>query len=328
MTKLTVVCPSYNRAALLGDCIKPLTELPAGQVEVVVVDDCSDDSTREVCAQLAQEYGAERVRYFRLDRNEGAPAARNRGIAEARGDCIMFVDSDDVPVPEGIAQLLSVLEAKPDVDFAYGKVAVTDGAIKAVPHRRPVGSPYADTSAEIGGYHWHTMGPIYRRSLIDRVGLWNTSLTGSQDWEYQARVKIVGARGEFVDALVGYWRHHSGARVGAKDFRPDYLESVMAAADAVLGQAEKVGRADAALRARLAKRLLVHAFEWGANGRRADKRRCCRQAVEAAPGDLKIRVLSLLIALTPRAADRWLCRRLERERGQDAQSKRDLTSPA
>jgi glycosyltransferase involved in cell wall biosynthesis len=312
--KLSVVCPTYNRASLLRECVTPLMELPAGTVEVVVVDDCSSDNTIEVCAQLTGEYGTELVRYFRLDRNAGAPAARNRGISEARGDCIMFVDSDDVPVPAGVAKLLSVLEAKPDVDFAYGKVLYTDGSLQPLPAHGAVGEVFADTAEEIGGYHWHTMGPVYRRSLIDRVGLWNTSLTGSQDWEYQARVKISGAHGEFVDTLVGYWRQHEGARVGTRSFRPDYLESVMKSAACVLREAERAGRADPALRLRLAKRLLVHAIEWGANGRKHDKRRCCRQAVEAAPGDAKVRMLGFVIANTPQFVDQWWCRRLERGR--------------
>ncbi len=312
--KLTVVCPAYNREQLLPACVGPLMELPRDEIEVVVVDDFSTDNTGEVCARLAQEYGADRVRYSRMQRNEGAAAARNRGMAEAAGDCIMFVDSDDVPEPAGIAKLLSVLEARDDLDFAYGKVVVTDDELRPKTHRHPIGSTYADVPAEIGGYHWHTMGPIYRRRLIERVGPWNTDLTGSQDWEYQARVKISGARGEFVDTVVGYWRHHSGARVGAKKFRADYLESVMLSAEAVLQHAEKAGRADAALRRRLAKRLLVHAFEWGANGRTNDKRRCCRQARETAPDDGQIRMLSFLIANAPQFVDRWWCRRLERGR--------------
>jgi glycosyltransferase involved in cell wall biosynthesis len=312
---LTIICPVYNRADLLPECVAALMKLPAVLAEVVVVDDCSTDGTEAVCRELSAEYGGDRLRYVRLERNAGAPAARNRGIAEARGDLLMFVDSDDVPVASGIIELVQRLEVRKDLDFLYGKVLVTDASLQPVAGRSPVGGIYADTAAEIGGYHWHTMGPVYRRRLLERVGPWNTELSGSQDWEYQARVKIARARGEFMDVLVGYWRRHGGERVGAKSFRPDYLESVMASAEAVLRHAEKAGRADAALRRRLAKRLLVHAIEWGANGRAPDKRRCCCQAIATASKDAQIAVLGSLLKFTPGCLDRWWCRRLERRRG-------------
>lgn len=289
-------------------------ELPRGWCEVVVVDDASRDDTEQVCGEMIGRHGADRVRYFRLQSNAGAPTARNRGTAEARGDYIMFIDSDDVPVVAGIETLLSELERRPDLDFAYGTVVSTDENLHPLAEYRPSGLAYRDTDVEISGYHWCIHCPVYRRELIQRVGLWNTRLSGSQDWEYQARVKIARARGDFMDVLVGYWRRHGGERVGAKGFRPDYLESVMLSAEAVLQHAEKAGRADAALRRRLAKRLLVHAFEWGANGRTNDKRRCCRQARETAPDDGQIRILSFLIANAPQFVDRWWCRRLERGR--------------
>ena len=314
---LSVICPTYNRAAFLRECVVRLMGLPAGQVEVVVVDDASRDNTLEVCWDLVARYGPERLRCVNLATNSGAQAARNRGISEARGDCLMFVDSDDVPVAEGIVALQRKLTEDPKLDYVYGKVVQTNDQLVPLVSRESVGTAYDGSPVEVVGYHWHTMGAMYRRRCIDKVGHWNTELTGSQDWEYQARVKLLGGHGEFVDVLVGYWRQHEGSRVGARKFRPDYLESVMKGTESVLLEAEHAGRADAALRRRLAKRLLVHAFELGANARSADKRRCCRQAVQAAPCDPIVRMLGFVIANSPQCVDRWWCRRLERARARN-----------
>ncbi|MCP9888700.1 glycosyltransferase family 2 protein [Cyanobium sp. ATX 6A2] len=302
--RLSVICPTYNRAPFLLDCVTPLMDLPVGAVEVIVVDDCSSDNTREVCTQLERKYGTDRVRYYRLKKNEGAPVARNRGISEARGDCIMFLDSDDQPFPEGIAELLAVLQASPSLDFVYGSVIVTDDALVALPHCPPIGSPYVDTCAEIGGYHWHTMGAIYRRACIQRVGLWNSSLTGSQDWEYQARVKIAGAKGVFVDAIVGYWRQHEGARVGATAFRPDYVRSVMAACKSILTTASLARRRDSRLELRIAKRLFVHALEWGANGFDLERHACLIQAAGCFTTFSLYQLFLYIYALVPPLPDR------------------------
>ncbi len=312
---LSVLCPTYNRAGMLRECMAALMELPNGVAEVVVVDDCSTDGTEALCRELAEEYGEGRIRHVRMERNSGAPAARNRGIAEARGDLLMFVDSDDVPLAAGVASLVRVLASRPDLDYVHGKVVQTDSERRPLAGREAVGGSYDGSDVGVAGYHWHTMGAVYRRECIDRVGLWNLELTGSQDWEYQARVKLAGAQGEFVDELVGFWRQHEGSRVGTREFRPDYLDSVMKSGEAVLRHAERAGRADAALRRRLAKRLLVHAIEWGANGLAPDKRRCCRQAIATAPKDAQIAVLGALIQFAPGCLDRWWCRRLERGRG-------------
>ena len=311
---LSIICPTFNRAALLCDCVAPIMELPASTAEVVVVDDASSDNTVEVFRDLVARHGAERIRYIKLETNSGAQVARNRGIAEARGDCLMFVDSDDVPVAEGIVALQRKLTEDPKLDYVYGKVVQTNDQLVPLASREPVGAANDGSLVEFAGYHWHTMGAMYRRRCIDKVGHWNTELTGSQDWEYQARVKLLGGHGEFVDVLVGYWRQHEGSRVGARKFRPDYLESVMKGTESVLLEAERAGRADAALRRRLAKRLLVHAIEWGTNSRMADKRRCCRQAVQTAPCDAIVQMLGFVIANAPQFVDDFICRWLERRR--------------
>ena len=100
------------------------------------------------------------------------------------------------------------------------------------------------------------MGPIYRRRCIEKVGPWNLELTGSQDLEYQARVKLFGVQGEFVDALVGYWRQHTGGRVGTRSFRPDYVRSVMKACESIHTYARQARKCDSALERRLAKNSL------------------------------------------------------------------------
>ena len=301
---LSLICPTFNRACMLRECIVPLMELPNGIAEVVVVDDCSTDGSEAVCRELSAEYGSTRLRYVRLDRNSGAPAARNLGITEARGDFFMFVDSDDVLEPTGIAEMLSVLVKRDELDFVYGRVVVTDHQLRPILHQHPVGSTYRQIPLEIAGYHWHTMVPIYRRRLIERVGPWNTELTGSQDWEYQARVKMYGGPGEFVDVVVGFWRQHDGFRVGTSVFRPDYVKSVMHASRSILYHARHVGFCDQALEVRLAKRLLIHALEWGANGYRSERYYCLRQALVSISSPGLFRLLLKIFSMAPPCFDK------------------------
>lgn len=301
---ISFICPTYNRASFLAACVEPLVNLVDIEFEFLIVDDCSIDSTQEVVKRLQSRHGAEKIRYFRLEKNSGAQVARNRGIAEARGDFFMFVDSDDVVIPEGVLEVLGHLQAKPELNYTYGKVQMTDEVLQPLAEKAPVGAAFENVPVEVAGYHWHTMGPIYRRSCIEEVGPWNLELTGSQDWEYQARVKLFGGRGEFVDALVGYWRQHTGGRVGTRSFRPDYVRSVMKACESIHSHARQAGKCDSALERRLAKKLIVHAIEWGANGYRNEKSRCLKQAKQIASVDLFIYLVTIFIKFSPLLLDR------------------------
>jgi glycosyltransferase involved in cell wall biosynthesis len=298
-SRLSIICPTYNRASFLEECVAPIFARREIEVEFLIVDDCSTDLTCEVVARLQAAHGAETIRFFRLEKNSGAQVARNRGIAAAQGDFMMFVDSDDVVVPDGVLQVLRHLQFKPELDYAYGKVQMADEALRPLLGKAPVGSAFENVPVEVAGYHWHTMGPIYRRRCIEKAGHWNLELTGSQDWEYQARVKLFGGQGEFVDALVGYWRQHTGGRVGTRSFRPDYVRSVMKACKSIHTHAIQAGKCDSALERRLAKKLIVHAIEWGANGYRKDKALCLKQAKTTASGHSLIGVAASLLAFWP-----------------------------
>lgn len=88
--KVSVVIPTYNRADRVRNSIESVLTQTFTDREVIVVDDGSSDDTRKL---LEEVYG-DRIRYY-FQRNQGVSAARNKGIAEARGEWVAFLDSDD-----------------------------------------------------------------------------------------------------------------------------------------------------------------------------------------------------------------------------------------
>lgn len=103
--KISVVIPTYNRADKVRKAIESVLAQGFSDLEVIVVDDGSSDGTKQV---LNEEYG-DRIRYF-FQRNQGASVARNRGVAEARGEWIAFLDSDDLWETEKLECQLKALE--------------------------------------------------------------------------------------------------------------------------------------------------------------------------------------------------------------------------
>jgi glycosyltransferase involved in cell wall biosynthesis len=268
--------------------------------EFILVDDGSTDGTLELASALQERYGRDRIVVISLRGNQGAQVARNRGMEAARGETILFCDSDDVLVSSGVKELADTLTLNPDLDYAYGRVAMTDASLKPLLGVELIGSAFEDSPVELAGYHWHTMGALYRRSYLQKVGPWNPALTGSQDWEYQARVKLAGGRGVFIDTLVGYWRQHEGGRVGARKFRPDYVRSVVTACAAILSDARARGKCDSLLQRRLAKKIIIHALESGAHRAPAVREVCLSIAAHALQDDIPflfgIKILKVLPA--------------------------------
>jgi len=106
---VSVIIPTYNCADFLPEALNSVLCQTWRDLEIVVVDDGSTDSTREV----VEKYG-DRIRYFHK-RNEGPSSARNMGIKEARGTYVAFLDSDDLWEPEKLRIQMDFMAEHPDV---------------------------------------------------------------------------------------------------------------------------------------------------------------------------------------------------------------------
>ena len=107
MQKLvSIVIPAYNRENIIRECLESVLNQTYKNIEIIVVDDCSDDNTVNVVNSI----GDERIRCCKLQQNSGACFARNYGAALARGEYIAFQDSDDIWLPEKLEKQVKYLE--------------------------------------------------------------------------------------------------------------------------------------------------------------------------------------------------------------------------
>ena len=110
---ISVVVPTYNRAHFISRAIDSCLGQLEDRDELIIIDDGSTDDTQRVVA----EYG-DRIRYIRTP-NQGAGAARNRGIREAKNPLLAFLDSDDEWLPGKIQIQRAFMQAMPDVLFSF-----------------------------------------------------------------------------------------------------------------------------------------------------------------------------------------------------------------
>ena len=127
---VSVVIPMYNSGKYIAPTIKSALEQTYKNIEVLVVDDCSKDNSLEVVNALAEK--DRRLRCIPQEKNGGAAVARNRGIKEAKGQYIAFLDSDDLWTEDKIEKQVALMKSKNAafVFCAYDSVDENDAPVK------------------------------------------------------------------------------------------------------------------------------------------------------------------------------------------------------
>lgn len=118
---ISVIIPIYNLEQYLKNCIESIIAQTYRNLEIILVDDCSTDSSIDICQEYKKK--DERIQIVEKTKNEGAGAARNAGINIAKGSYIMFVDGDDFIAKNCIEELLKVLiKSKGDISICLGRM--------------------------------------------------------------------------------------------------------------------------------------------------------------------------------------------------------------
>lgn len=133
---ISIVVPVYNVEEYLRECVDSVLQQTYGDFEIILVNDGSTDSSPAICAEYAQRDG--RVRLIHQE-NQGLSAARNTGIDAARGEYLLFLDSDDY-LPEGTLENLHGLAVAHNADFVTGPFLrlFENGSIRPARMRDPI----------------------------------------------------------------------------------------------------------------------------------------------------------------------------------------------
>lgn len=209
---VTVVIPTFNRAHLVVDALESVAAQTYWPLEVVVVDDGSSDGTERVVQDWGNSNPNIRLRCV-TQAHAGGNAARNKGIAEAQGEYVAFLDSDDRWVAEKTAQQVRVIEARPEVGAVYCGVFETmieTGESAAIESRSwPEGDILSDLLVRDGTAP--TSAWLVRRELFKFTGVFDVSLRARQDWDMWIRLAQHTRIAAVKKALVEM-RSHAGPR--------------------------------------------------------------------------------------------------------------------
>jgi glycosyltransferase involved in cell wall biosynthesis len=223
LTAFSVVMPTYNRAHFITEALDSAFRQTVPPLEVVVVDDRSSDDTSRIVAAHPQ---AARIRYHIQEQNQGASVARNVGAEMAKGEFIVFLDSDDVLEPMHHERVAAALTKDPDVTLFCNDSWMIDEK-GTVLHD---GRSWTEVQCAIKGVKMSTG----RRSLED-IFLFSTPFPGYtirrgtylaagglrqetfplDDYELQLRIAGSGAVVHYEHAPLARYRVHGANESGA-----------------------------------------------------------------------------------------------------------------
>lgn len=179
--KISVIIPTYNREKLIERAIKSVQAQTYKNIEIIVIDDGSTDNTEEVIKGI----GDKSIKYIKQD-NAGACVARNRGIEEATGSLIAFLDSDDEWFSQKLEiQLNHLLSEKKEIsvcNYSVEKEGISNIAI-------PKEHPDYFTIDELLDHNYITTGSILiTRQFLNKIGYFDEKMPRYQDWEIVLRM--------------------------------------------------------------------------------------------------------------------------------------------
>jgi glycosyltransferase involved in cell wall biosynthesis len=193
---LSVIVPTYNCEAFIGDALKSILSQGYAPMEIVIADDGSTDATLSVVDGL----GDDRLRVVR-QANRGPAAARNLAVRASRGEYLAFLDGDDLWLPGKLAAQMAYLRAHPKAPVVYGNWLVWEAGADGKYHESDLHVPAEadDQLVEADNSGWvypkllldsiiHIIAAVIHRSVYDKVDGFDESLRTGSDWDFWLRV--------------------------------------------------------------------------------------------------------------------------------------------
>ena len=204
---VSVVVPAYNHGRYLKECLNSILKQTYESIELIVLDDGSTDTTRDVLMSFGDRFRWER------QLNLGQAATLNRGWKMSNGQFLAYISADDVLYPDAVARAVAALRANPSTVVVYPDFSLIDAKSKWL---RRIYAPEFDIREMYLNLVCHPgPGAVFRRSAWLEAGPWNTELKQNPDLEFWMRVAL---QGDFrrIPAELAAFRVHSESQT----FRP------------------------------------------------------------------------------------------------------------
>lgn len=192
MPAISVILPVYNGEKTLRATIDSVLQQTFADFELIVINDGSQDGTLEVLATIQDS----RIQVFSYS-NSGVSISRNRGILEAKGEYIAFIDADDLWTPDKLAAQFNALQANPQAAVAYSWTDWVDlegNFLRSGSHICLSGQVFEHLLMK--DFVESGSNPLIRREALAAIGEFDPTVSPAEDWDLWLRL---AARYEFIN---------------------------------------------------------------------------------------------------------------------------------
>lgn len=200
--KVTVVMPAYNGEKYVESAIKSILEQTLKDFELIIVDDCSTDSTWKIIQQFAKK--DKRIKVFRNQKNLGLSLTLNKALKLANGKYIARADNDDLSYPSRLLQQYNFLEENEHIGIVGGAMELISESGKKIGKR-----VYHTTDSKIRKYIFfyspfaHPLIMI-RKAILDKAGYYDPLFSPADDYELYFRIGQLSKFANLPDVLMQY----------------------------------------------------------------------------------------------------------------------------
>ncbi|WP_181405818.1 glycosyltransferase [Pseudarthrobacter phenanthrenivorans] len=209
-----VVIPCHNYGRFLPTCLDSVLSQPGVNLDVLVIDDASSDDSRSV----AESYACrdDRVKVISHRVNAGHIATYNEGLATVQGDFLVLLSADDALAPRSLVRAASILAARPNVGFTYGRVQTFSTEIPPPPRM-----PQLKTTTVWPGHSWLkrrsqlmtncVVSPevVMRRTVYEKAGPYDPALPHTGDLAMWMRAAAITDVAYLHGPPAAYYRQHT-----------------------------------------------------------------------------------------------------------------------
>ena len=199
---ISVVIPLFNAEPYISETLDSVAQQQIESLEVIVIDDGSTDSS----STIVQNHPLELTYVFQ--ENQGAAGARNAGISRARGKYIAFLDADDKWPDNKLLSQQAMLESNPEFSAVAGRTQFI-GSLELLRHKERMQLDENNVA-----YYPILLGSVlYRREVFEQIGLFDTSLRNSEDFDFHLRVRDAELIVHQQNEIVLFYRIHGSGLV-------------------------------------------------------------------------------------------------------------------
>jgi len=185
MPTVSVITTSYNAANLLSIAIQSILDQEFSDLEMIIVDDGSDDNTKEIIENIIDK----RIKYFKVE-HIGRPKALNYGINKSKGKYIAILDADDVAFPERLRLQTGLMDNNPNIGLvgsAKRKIIDFNGDITGEDESNCYTDLDIKNSLPDSNPIFHS-SVMYRREICEKVNGYDECLPCWVDWDFYIRI--------------------------------------------------------------------------------------------------------------------------------------------